>query len=75
MLIPSNGPEMVANRPKKLISYCIPYCTHTAARNKATDIRNTAKLCTKLQDPIFDIHINELLTLSLSLSIYIYTHI
>jgi hypothetical protein len=66
--MPSNGPDMVANRPKKLVSYWVPYCTHTAARNKTTDIRIIAKLSTKVHDPMFDIHISERWT------IYIYTH-
>ena len=55
----SNRPDMVANRPKNSLSYCAPYCTHTAARNKATDIRIIAKLNTKVHDPMFDIHISE----------------
>jgi hypothetical protein len=60
----SYEPEMVANsnppppQKKKNLSFCIPYCTHTA-RNKATDIRIIAKLCTKVHDPMFDIHFNE----------------
>ena len=57
--MPSNGPDMVANRLKNSLSYCVPYCTHTAARNKATDIRIIAKLSTKVHDPMFDIHITE----------------
>jgi hypothetical protein len=58
--MPFNGPDMVANSPKNSLSYCVPYCTHTAARNKATDISIIiAKLRTKVHDPMFDIRISE----------------
>jgi hypothetical protein len=57
--MPSNGQIRWRIALKTLILLRTILYSHTAARNKATDIRIIAKLITKVHDPMFDIHISE----------------